>query len=262
MFTIFDYFGYEHITEQNRYKMIRQAGFGGVALLWWNENGESGCRKIAELARKADLFIENIHTPFMGVNNIWLDNIEGETYFKNYLKYVGDCAELEIPAMVIHPSEGYNPPTGALGLERMKRIVEAAERKNVNIAFENLQNNENLKLILSEIKSPNAGFCYDSGHQNCRTPNEDLLSEYGSRLMVLHLHDNVGFVTGANEEDQHILPFDGTIDWIKTMKKIAKTGYSGAIGFETINLGKYNELSAEEFLCFAVERAKKLEAMM
>ena len=72
--------------------------------------------------------------------------------------------------------------------------------------------------------------------------------------MALHLHDNNGRYA------QHGLPFDGTINWSTTMNKIAETGYLGAIAIEAMHWD-YDELSAEEFLQQAVERAKRLEAI-
>jgi sugar phosphate isomerase/epimerase len=71
--------------------------------------------------------------------------------------------------------------------------------------------------------------------------------------MALHLHD-------YNGNTIHRLPFDGTIDWSAAMKKIAETGYSGATAIEAMNWD-YKDLSAEEFLQEAFERAKRLEAL-
>lgn len=64
----------------------------------------------------------------------------------------------------------------------------------------------------------------------------------------------------AGSYAQHGLPFDGTIDWSITMKKIAETGYSGATAVEAMNWD-YENLSAEEFLRKAFEQAKRLEAL-
>lgn len=44
----------------------------------------------------------------------------------------------------------------------------------------------------------------------------------------LHLHDNNGSYA------QHGLPFDGTIDWFTTMRKIAETDYLGAIALKLL----------------------------
>jgi len=71
------------------------------------------------------------------------------------------------------------------------------------------------------------------------------------------LHDNDG------SDDRHGIPFDGTVSWPVVMKAIAETGYSGATALEVIKgrTAAYKELSPEEFLRLAFERAKGLEAM-
>ena len=76
--------------------------------------------------------------------------------------------------------------------------------------------------------------------------------------MALHLHDNDGQTSVEGRKDQHRLPFDGTIDWRVTMKKIARLGYSGSICLEVKNFF-YDAISIEAFLKTAFERAQKLE---
>lgn len=223
-FTISDRFGYVLSMEQ-RYHMIRQTGFDGV-MLWWSEAFEQrDYLNTSLMAHKEGLFIENIHAPFVEIDNFWRDNLLGDALTGCFLQCVVDCDAFEIPTMVMHLSSCLNdlPPLTALGLDRMKRIAEMAERHGVNVALENLLKNDYISFIFDHIDSPNIGFCYDSGHHNFLTPNEDLLSQYSSRLMALHLHDNDG------DDDQHILPFDGTIGWPATMKKITEIGYSGSV---------------------------------
>jgi len=252
MITIYDWFGYELPTNE-RYQLIKKAGFDGV-LLWWSEGfNRNDYRSGPQIARNAGLFIENIHTPIQNQNNLWLDNLDGESLSDCYLQCVADCAEFEIPTMVVHlPDE--NHPYNALGLERIKRIAEKAEQLNVNVALENLQNFSNLSYMLEQVKSPRIGFCYDCCHHNNYNLSDELLSMYSSRLMALHLHDNGGSCS------QHQLPFDGMIDWSSTMKKIAETKYSGPTALEPMNWD-YLDLSPEDFLNKAFEKAKMLESL-
>jgi len=255
MFTIFEWFSYE-LPMKERYALIRKTGFDGVMLWWSEEFGRNYYFDAAPLAQKAGLFVENVHTSDKLINNIWLDNIEGNEMSRYFLRCVEECADYNIPTMVMHLSSGENPPPfNELGLNRIKQITEKAEKYSVNIAMENLRKIEYLEFVLENIKSSRIGFCYDSGHHNCHTPQINLLEKYGSRLMALHLHDNDG------SDDQHLLPFDGTIDWLATMRDIAKTGYNDTIALE-VDFAKntgYDNLSAEEFLHIAFERAKKLE---
>ncbi|WP_105616395.1 sugar phosphate isomerase/epimerase family protein [Vallitalea okinawensis] len=252
MITIYDWFGYE-LPIKERYQLIKKAGFDGV-LLWWSEHfSRNDYRNGPQIVREAGLFIENIHTPIQYQNNLWLDNQDGEALADCYLQCVVDCAAFEIPTMVVHlPNE--DNPYNALGLDRIKRIAEKAEQLGVNVALENLRNITNVSYVLDQVDSLRIGFCYDCCHHHNNNPSDDLLSMYGSRLMALHLHDN-----GGNYA-QHQLPFDGMIDWSTTMKKIAKTNYSGATALEPMNWD-YKDLSAEKFLQEAFKRAKRLEAL-
>ena len=40
--------------------------------------------------------VENIHTPFEGANNFWLDLIDGDAYLNSQISCIHDCAEHNI----------------------------------------------------------------------------------------------------------------------------------------------------------------------
>jgi sugar phosphate isomerase/epimerase len=254
MITIYDWFG-DELPNKERYRLIKEAGFDGI-LLWWSDGfgrnvfGLGDYLSGPQIAREAGLFIENIHTPVENQNKLWLDNLDGEALMDCYMQCATDCAEFEIPTMVVHLPNEQNP-YNALGLDRIKRIAEKAEQLGINVAMENLSNFTNLSYILDQVDSKRIGFCYDCCHHYYNYPNYDLLSMFGSRLMALHLHDYKG-------NRRHRLPFDDTIDWSVAMKKIAETGYCGPTAIEAMNWD-YKDLSAEEFLKEAFDRAKRLE---
>ncbi|MCL2002808.1 MAG: sugar phosphate isomerase/epimerase [Oscillospiraceae bacterium] len=255
MITTYAWFGY-NLPMKESLELIKRAGFDGVTLWWSVDFGRTDFRDAPDLVRRAGLFVENIHAPFEGINNLWLDTLDGDTLTDYFLQSVDDCAEYQMPAMVLHLSGGSRPPPfNELGLDRFKRIVERAEKRGVSVAFENLRKPEYLDYVLSRIDSPRAGFCYDSGHHHCYTPDEDFFAKHGSRLKALHLHDNDG---GG---DRHRLPFDGTIDWAAVMKQISQAGYKGAVAMEAQNLG-YESLPPEAFLRLLFERAERLQKIM
>jgi len=250
-FTIYDWFGYE-VPVKERYRLIKEAGFDGV-LLWWSEHlGRGDYRNGPQMIREAGLFIENIHTPFQVQDFIWLDNLDGESALKCYLQCVADCVEFAIPTMVVHLPDD-DKPYSAVGLDRIKKIAESAEKLEVNVALENLNNYGNLSFVLEQVDSKRIGFCYDCCHHYNYYPEKDLLSMYGSRMMALHLHD-------SGEGHIHRLPFDGGLDWPMIMKNIDKIGYSGSTAIEAMNWG-YPNVSVSEFLNRAFESAKKLDGL-
>lgn len=252
MITIFDWFGYD-IPYKERYQLIKQAGFDGVLLYWSDEFGNADYKLNTELARKAGLFVENIHTSFDNINDLWLDNLNGSGITDHLLQCVDDCNEYEIPTMIVHITSGENPPkANMLGINRIRQVTERAEQRGVNVALENLRNNENLGCVFEHINSSRLGFCFDSGHQNYRSKKSDLLSMYGDKLMALHLHDN------DESADQHRLPFDGNINWDVLMKKLTDINYKGPTALEIMNRGYEHIKDPSEFLMIAFERASRL----
>ena len=220
--------------------------------MWGNEFGNEDFKRNPELARRAGLFVENMHTPFANINDLWLDNVNGNA-ITDYLLQCYDCHEYEIPTMIVHLTSGYNPPdANELGLNRIRKIIERAEQRSVNVALENLKVPEYLGYVFDRIDSSRLGFCFDSGHQNCYSKHTDLLSMYGDKLMALHLHDN------DESGDQHRMPFDGNIDWNTVMKKFNTIHYNGPTALEIKSMGYYH-MEPREFLAIAFERAKRLE---
>ncbi len=255
MLGIYDCFGYGpgyDVPFEERYRMIKNAGFDCVMLWWSDKFGRgTGYQKDVHYAEAAGLLIENIHAPVHEQNFLSLDNLDGESVFRNYLQCVNDCSAFEIPTMVIHlPDDTY--PVNQLGLERLDMIIENAEKYGIQIAFENLSNIQNLHLVLDSFHTKNVGYCYDSCHHINHAPKDDLLELYGDRLMALHLHDNNG------KHNQHQLPFDGDIDWPTVMGKISLTGYQGATTLEPMNWD-YGNLSMQQFLELAYQRAREIE---
>jgi len=265
-----DWFGYK-LPMQKRYCLVRQAGFGG-AMLWYGDDWGRAFRRKRQClrARRAGLYIENVHAPFDEVNNLWEDTPDGARVLAGYLRCAEDCARFGILTMVMHPTRGRTPPPiSELGLERFGQIVRRAEQLGVNVAMENLCQAyaiERAAWLLEQIGSPRFGLCFDAGHFNAQIatePERDLLARFGHRLMALHLHDNEGPVLRDLEDDQHRLPFDGSTDWPRIMRAIAATGYRGPVSLEVNARPPYYEgVSPEEFLKRAHERAVKLEGLL
>lgn len=79
------------------------------------------------------------------------------------------------------------------------------------------------------------GICYDFGHANL-CPGVDHrknLNHIGHRLRALHIQDNHG------KEDEHLMPFYGTIDWQQCMAGLADIGYQGDLTFEIQEFGRH-----------------------
>jgi len=249
------WFGYKYPFVE-LIKLIKKSGFHSV-MTWWGDefiqlNGPK--ENHPDIIRNNGLKIENIHLTFNGVNAIWVDSQSGQDILDLYLSYIDDCKIYEIPTAVMHVLEGENPPPfGQLGLDRFKRIIDRAEKNNINVAVENLNKPEYLDYVLNGINSNRLRFCYDSGHEHCFTPDMEYLKKYSSKLIALHLHDNNGM------RDQHLLPFCGTINWKHIMNSLREINYTGSLAFEIEAQSNTIEgYTADDYLSEAMARAKKI----
>ena len=90
MLSIYDWFGYD-LPLRERYQMIHRAGFDGVMLFWSDEfgRGEYGpgnYRACVGYAREAGLYVENVHAPVGGQQDLWMDTLAGQAVLDCYLQ--------------------------------------------------------------------------------------------------------------------------------------------------------------------------------
>jgi sugar phosphate isomerase/epimerase len=83
--------------------------------------------------------------------------------------------------------------------------------------------------------------------------------------MCLHLHDNMGMsVEQKDEDDMHLPPGEGIIDWPDIMRRLKGAGYKGPVSLECS--AKLSErcrgLTAEAFLRKMAAKARELESML
>ena len=84
------------------------------------------------------------------------------------------------------------------------------------------------------------GYCLDIGHMNrLRQDPRRVIPILGSRLKVLHIHDNAG------ELDQHKAPYTGTVNWEAVCLSLKKIGYAGDLSFETFNQVRLGDFAKE-----------------
>jgi sugar phosphate isomerase/epimerase len=87
-----------------------------------------------------------------------------------------------------------------------------------------------------ELPPPGVGICLDTGHAYLMGDLPDAIETVGGALVTTHVHDNRG------KGDDHLVPFDGTIDWPTALMSFQKVGYDGVIMFELENAGTPREV--------------------
>ncbi len=128
--------------------------------------------------------------------------------------------------------------------EYYDKYVELGIKHGIGTAFENMVqgapghapirftgHQDDLIDYVDGYHDPMVQICWDFGHANlCRLDQVYALRKVGKRLKCVHTHDNMGV------NDDHLIPFLGTVDWYAIADVLAEIGYGGDLSME---LGGY-----------------------
>lgn len=224
----YTWFGYD-LPFAEELRLIRDAGFDSVCT-WWGDLGPIRREDQLALVERAGLRLEHAHLPYFGCNAIWFDGADGDALIAQHIEGAHIAASCGPKTLVVHPYDGVVPPAGNLhaAQRRLQRLADACASLGVRLAVENLGDNVALRGLLDAlIDNPFVGLCFDTGHANYTAHNDfSLLQEYGGRLFALHLHDN------NTVKDQHLLPFEGNLDWAQFYRLLKQTGFGGSLMLE------------------------------
>jgi sugar phosphate isomerase/epimerase len=94
-----------------------------------------------------------------------------------------------------------------------------ARHRGVTMAIENtpgeMATPANLKTFLEQTRLSGVKICFDAGHAHLEGGSvSEQLQSVRDFVVTTHLHDNRG------ERDDHLLPYEGTIDWSATLSAL------------------------------------------
>ena len=131
-----------------------------------------------------------------------------------------------------------------------------AEAVGVKVALEVMGNGlstapDLIEMLEQSFEGADLGICMDVGHAHLLGDAADAIETASEYLVTTHIHDNRG------RSDDHLVPFQGTINWAAAIMAFEKIGYDGVLMYE---------MKAAESPRAALERAagarKRLEALM
>ncbi len=230
----------ENVSVYDTIDAISNSGFTNAFIEWNNKDWDVSPEEQLKYARKKGLNIIFAHLGYQNINDIW---IEQETNIvERYKNDIKICHENNIPMVVMHiTSKSEAPMYNETGLKRIKEICDYAKSLNIKIAFENTKIKGYQEYIIENIDNKNVGICFDSGHNHAHFKDEFDFNKFKNRIFAVHLHDN------DQSDDQHLLPFDGTIDWNKTIKILKDNNYNGPITLEIHYHRDYVNMDINEF---------------
>lgn len=251
--------------------LLRKTGFSAVSPVW---SPKLDLETIAGCVRENGMTIQSLHGPLRGLPDLWgQDPARSAPILAQCLAAMDACVTYSIPILVIHSWTGldYSFRKSDLYFHNFDILVNEADCKGILIAFENLEGPEYLDALMERYADrPNIGFCWDSGHERCYTPDRDYLQEYGHRLIMTHLNDNLGITHPQGilqgTDDLHLLPQDGTVDWEDAIKRLQKAQRQEILNFELKIRPKgdrcthdlYSNIPLEEYLVRAYADAYRI----
>ena len=130
-------------------------------------------------------------------------------------------------------SSGDGDNSAAAARRSLEELTAAASSLGVQAAVEVIPNalstpDRLVQLIEDELDLPAAavGICLDMGHAAIMGDLADAVDIVSGEMVTTHVHDNRG------RRDDHLVPFDGRIDWATGLMSLQKVGYDGALVFE------------------------------
>ena len=143
--------------------------------------------------------------------------------------------------LVVHlgtPASKHNPGDNnrAAAVRSLEEIAEAAAPFGIRVAAEVIPNplsdaSSLVALIENELDARHVGICLDFGHAHLMGDVADAIETAAEHVIATHVHDNHG------KQDEHLVPFLGTIGWDSALIHMQKIGYTGTYLMELANTG-------------------------
>ncbi len=217
---------------------VRRAGFERFELFCnrphFDFHDRRLLRSIGRWFAENSLPSPSIHLPFLEnagpSQTMWISVLEQERrHREGAMDEIKRCLELTDhvrPSYVVmhlgNPGEAFTPVAFDFAYAAVTEIRSFA---GVRVMIENIPNEISTLERIEEFKTvarvSDVGICYDTGHGRLQGRTNGL-----ERIHTTHVHDNNG------EKDEHLWPFEGTLNWPALVEELVLAKYSGPLIFE------------------------------
>ena len=229
---------------------IAEAGFSGVEIFCsrahFDYTSKTDAREIAQVLADLRLTLASVHAPTSrdlsatreSGQPLSICEVERVRRIEamDELKRAIDVAEdLPFPRMVFHMGgtrETADPRKRDAAFSSLEHLILHARHAGVTICVENTTSEmgsaDYLRAFVEETRLTGLRFNFDIGHAHlAEFPEEQRLEKSFVPLKELvssvHLHDNHG------EKDEHLPPYDGSIDWPDAIKLLKSAGQNSGL---------------------------------
>jgi sugar phosphate isomerase/epimerase len=255
---------------------IERAGIGGVELFCarshFDYRSSPAVREISEWLKGHGLRVESLHAPTTRETSgrrentvpISLSDVERVRRLDavEETKRALDIADaIPYRYLVQHLGTSRDPMTPQqqeAAMNSLEHLCLYAKQRGVTIALENVSGEfaapATLRAFVTDTHLPGLRLCFDTGHAHAGDGVTGGFEAMRDLVVTTHVHDNHG------ENDEHLLPYQGTIDWDAAMAAFRTAPCELPIVFE-IRSAKESAAHAEEQnpLAQAVAAFERLE---
>jgi sugar phosphate isomerase/epimerase len=225
--------------------LIRESGFSTIEVCssptHLDFRDETAVRQAAERIKELGMEAYSFHAPFAPEIDIAsCETAQRASSVAEITKAANAAAILSAHYFVLHP--GPENPAAVAAEEQLPRmenvirslnqIAQHCNESGIVCALENklphllFGNTSEILWILDGINSAEVGACLDTGHAFLSGDMYNLIHKLGSRLKLIHAHDNGG------TKDDHWPPGDGKIDWPQLLRNLVELDFHGAFILE------------------------------
>ena len=238
----------EHLAQ------IASYGFEAIELFatrsHFDYHDPSAIAQLGSWLKESGLALHGIHAPItesmsngkMGpmLSTAVPDNARRQAAMKEAAAALAIAREIPCGFVVMHlgtPAKGAHPENSRGAASRsVEEMCRLAEPLAVRVAVEVIPNDLSsastlVTMIERDFDGSDVGICMDFGHAHLMGDVGDAVEIAAEHLITTHVHDN------RRREDDHLVPYQGTIDWAAAMLTMRKIGYAGTYLLEIANTG-------------------------
>jgi sugar phosphate isomerase/epimerase len=236
-----------HDRRLEREHLAQVAGYGFEAIelfatrSHFDYHDEAAIARLGQWLRETGLTLNSIHAPITDV-------FGGHGWKATYSNAVGAHERREVAVreteaalqiakhipfgvMVLHlgtPENMHNADDNHrnAAVRSLEEICRVAKPLSVQVAVEVIPNRLSdaaslVSILENDLDTGDAGICLDFGHAHLMGDVADTIETAAEHLITTHVHDNHG------REDEHLVPYLGSIDWNLALVTMQKIGYDG-----------------------------------
>jgi sugar phosphate isomerase/epimerase len=210
---------------------------------------------VVELRRWLDetgLMLNSVHAPITDVfggpgprttySNAVAANDRREAAVRETEAALGIARTIPFGVMVLHlgtPANMKNTDDNhrAAAIRSLDAICRLAQPLGVRVAVEVIPNRLSdpaslVAMLDDELDVNHPGICLDFGHAHLLGDVGDAVETVAEHIIATHVHDNHG------RDDEHLVPYRGSIDWDQALVTMQKIGYEGTYLMELAGTGE------------------------